>query len=220
MFHLRDDALAILEAMPRFRGDCVFSTTAGAKPCSGFSKPKRYSTGMPGSDWRLHDLRRTVRTGLAALKIPDVTAEMVIGHGRRGIGRVYDLHQYQSEMREALNLKSEAARYRDAPACQHRQAEGHRMRTVRVDFSQAKRRRGRPHSFSGPSMQAETRDWIVRLMRHAEDQLKAAGWRYGFRKEAERQVREYLARQGYTDSRDWPGARRRGKKKGGPKPAR
>ena len=41
---------------------------------------------------------------MAALKIPDVTAEMVIGHGRKGIGRVYDLHQYQNEMREALTL--------------------------------------------------------------------------------------------------------------------
>jgi integrase len=102
---LTGDALAIIEALPRFKGDFLFSTTAGAKPCSGFSKAKRIlDKGMPGSDWRTHDLRRTVRTHLAALKIPDVTAEMCLGHGRRGIQRVYDLHQYQSEMREALTL--------------------------------------------------------------------------------------------------------------------
>ena len=109
---LTDDALAILEALPRFRGDFLFSTTAGAKPCSGFSKAKRIlDKGMPGSDWRLHDIRRTVRTGLAALKIPDVTAEMVIGHGRRGIQRVYDQHNYLDEVREALTLW--AGRLRD-----------------------------------------------------------------------------------------------------------
>jgi hypothetical protein len=29
-------------------------------------------------------------------------AEMVIGHGRKGIQRVYDQHTYLTEMREAL----------------------------------------------------------------------------------------------------------------------
>ena len=36
---------------------------------------------------------------------------MIIGHGRKGIQRVYDLHQYENEMREALVLW--AARLRD-----------------------------------------------------------------------------------------------------------
>jgi hypothetical protein len=50
----------------------------------------------------IHDIRRTVRTQLSALRITDAVAEMVIGHGRRGIQRVYDQHTYLSEMREAL----------------------------------------------------------------------------------------------------------------------
>jgi hypothetical protein len=41
---------------------------------------------------------------LAALRIPDHVAEMVIGHGRKGLQRVYDQHRYISEMREALAL--------------------------------------------------------------------------------------------------------------------
>ena len=38
---LAPDALALLRALPRFTaGDCVFSTTGGAKPVNGFSKAK------------------------------------------------------------------------------------------------------------------------------------------------------------------------------------
>ena len=52
----------------------------------------------------LHDLRRTVRTRLASLRVSDLVAEMIIGHGRRGLQRVYDQHSYEPEMREALEL--------------------------------------------------------------------------------------------------------------------
>ena len=61
--------------------------------------------------WVVHDIRRTVRTRLASLRVSDLVAEMVIGHGRRGIQRVYDQHTYEPEMREALELW--AARLRD-----------------------------------------------------------------------------------------------------------
>jgi integrase len=113
LVQLTDDAVSLLEALPRFKGDHLFTTTAGAKPVSGFSKAKQVlDKGMPGSaPWVLHDLRRTVRTHLAALKVPDTVAEMVVGHGRRGIQRVYDQHQYAAEMREALTLW--AGRLRD-----------------------------------------------------------------------------------------------------------
>ncbi len=52
----------------------------------------------------LHDVRRTVRTRLSALRVNDTVAEMIIGHGRKGIQRVYDLHKFETEMREALEL--------------------------------------------------------------------------------------------------------------------
>jgi integrase len=44
------------------------------------------------ADFTPHDLRRTVRTGLAKLGVSDLTAEMVIGHQLQGIQRVYDRH--------------------------------------------------------------------------------------------------------------------------------
>ena len=87
---LTDDALEILAEIPHAkRGDFLFSTTFGEKPVSGFSKAKtRLDREMvrtlkaiarrSGDDLNavelapfvLHDLRRTMRTGLSALPIP------------------------------------------------------------------------------------------------------------------------------------------------------
>jgi hypothetical protein len=39
---------------------------------------------------------------LAALKVTDHVAEMCLGHGRKGLQRVYDQHGYLNEQREAL----------------------------------------------------------------------------------------------------------------------
>jgi hypothetical protein len=58
--------------------------------------------GAEPKPWRIHDLRRTVRTNLAAMRIPDHIAEMVLGHGKKGLQRVYDQHRYEDEMRQAL----------------------------------------------------------------------------------------------------------------------
>ena len=52
--------------------------------------------------WVLHDLRRTARTHMAALQIPDHIAEMTLGHARKGLQRVYDQHRYLDEIRNAL----------------------------------------------------------------------------------------------------------------------
>jgi Arm DNA-binding domain/Phage integrase family len=52
--------------------------------------------------WVNHDLRRVVRSNLSALGIPDHIAEAVLGHGRKGLARVYDQHKYLPEVRAAL----------------------------------------------------------------------------------------------------------------------
>src|SRR5215204_4447419 len=83
----------------------------GAIPVDGFSKAKRRldrlvadELGYETPPWVIHDIRRTVRTRLSGLRVPEPVAEMVIGHARRGLLRVYDQHQYLDEMREALAL--------------------------------------------------------------------------------------------------------------------
>jgi integrase len=94
--------LALLRSLPR-NGDYVFSYD-GREPMRGFSKLKAKVDRLVGEvpDWVNHDIRRTVRTQLSALKVPDEVAEAVIGHGRRGIQGVYDQHHYLPEKREAL----------------------------------------------------------------------------------------------------------------------
>ncbi|CAI0803475.1 tyrosine-type recombinase/integrase [Serratia fonticola] len=47
--------------------------------------------------WTPHDLRRTVRTGLARLGCPSEVAEAVLGHSRKGIEGTYDLYSYEAE---------------------------------------------------------------------------------------------------------------------------
>jgi integrase len=50
----------------------------------------------------LHDLRRTVRTGLARLKVEPHVAERVLNHAQETIAGTYDRHAYMDEKRAAL----------------------------------------------------------------------------------------------------------------------
>jgi integrase len=51
-----------------------------------------------------HDFRRTVRTALSGLPVPDNVAELVIAHAKPGLHKVYDQHAYRDEKRRALDL--------------------------------------------------------------------------------------------------------------------
>jgi integrase len=102
---LPPDALALLTELPRFtRGQYAFSTTGGTKPFVGHGKGKARIDRLSGvTEWRLHDLRRTMRTHLSALPVQDLVRELVIAHARPGLHRVYDQHSYLDEKRECLN---------------------------------------------------------------------------------------------------------------------
>ena len=56
----------------------------------------------PEGPYTPHDLRRTVRTRLAALGVDDIVAERVMGHELQGMARVYNQHRYLDEKRAAL----------------------------------------------------------------------------------------------------------------------
>lgn len=47
--------------------------------------------------WSPHDLRRTVRTGLARLGCPNEVGEAILGHSKKGIEGTYNLHTYDKE---------------------------------------------------------------------------------------------------------------------------
>jgi hypothetical protein len=58
----------------------------------------------------LHDLRRTMRTNLSALPVPDLVRELVIAHAKPGLHKVYDQYAYLAERRHALELWAQRLR--------------------------------------------------------------------------------------------------------------
>jgi integrase len=52
--------------------------------------------------WTLHDLRRTLRTGLSRLGVPPHISEAVLGHTQPLIIRTYDRYSYEAEVANAL----------------------------------------------------------------------------------------------------------------------
>ena len=95
-------AAEIIDGLPRIKGSPYVLTSAG-KRFSGFSKPKRrldMASGAKG--WKLHDLRRTVRTRLGQLRIEPLIAELVIGHSAPSLHQIYDQSTHREEKREAL----------------------------------------------------------------------------------------------------------------------
>jgi integrase len=74
---------------------------------NGWSKSKdRLDRDSGVTDWRLHDIRRTVATGLQALGVRLEVTEAVLNHisgSRAGIVGVYQRHSWAEEKRAALN---------------------------------------------------------------------------------------------------------------------
>lgn len=115
---LTDEAIKVLRSVPRYkRGEHLFSTMFGERPVSGFSKAKTRLDEVMLNELRntagdgtriepfvLHDIRRTVRTGLSALPVPELVRELVIAHTKPGLHKVYDQHAYLDEKRKALDL--------------------------------------------------------------------------------------------------------------------
>ena len=65
----------------------------------------------PGTDdWTIHDIRRTVATGLAKLKVEPYIVERILNHSSGtfgGVTGVYNRFGYMDEMREALEKWSD-----------------------------------------------------------------------------------------------------------------
>lgn len=122
---LTDAACEVLEGVPRLAGsDLIFTTNGEAPLWLGSLAKRRLDARMleilrgldkergdpPRSElvtWVQHDLRRVVRSHLSALDVEDHVAEMVLGHGRRGLQRVYDQHRYEPQIRTALEKWAE-----------------------------------------------------------------------------------------------------------------
>lgn len=98
-------ALDILRKVPRNHNPNVFGGRDGFTSWSLFMKKLNDRLAAEGRSlphWTLHDLRRTMRTGLGRLGIRPDICEMCIGHTRATIVATYDRYRYQPEIAAAL----------------------------------------------------------------------------------------------------------------------
>jgi integrase len=110
---LSDSAMAVLEVLPRVRGGNLLFTTTGATSISGIAAAKERlhaamtrELGAEPPRWTLHDIRRTVVTGLQALGFPMEVTEAVVNHKSgtlAGIASVYARHGFAIEKKQALD---------------------------------------------------------------------------------------------------------------------
>ena len=106
----------IVKACPHSHG-YVFSQD-GAEPLKVGTQLKAKldkliaAEGAAVEPWTTHDLRRTMRSEISALAVPegDIVREMVIGHVRPGVSGIYDLHRYLPEKRICLERWAERVR--------------------------------------------------------------------------------------------------------------
>jgi integrase len=112
---LSSQSLAVLHALPVIPSNAglVFTTT-GYSSVGGFSRAKTRIDGAiararassePLLRWTFHDLRRTVASGMARLRIDIHVVEKVLNHSSgsfAGIVGVYQRHTFADEKREAL----------------------------------------------------------------------------------------------------------------------
>jgi integrase len=108
---LPEPVLNILDSVPQRPGHVFGDPEKGV---TSWSHPKEHlderiaaALGTPMPAWRLHDLRRTFRTGLGRLGVPPHIAELALNHVRKGMIAVYDRHTYQPEIADALNRWAE-----------------------------------------------------------------------------------------------------------------
>jgi integrase len=95
------DMRALLDGLPRWaNSDFLFSTGRGQ-----FSNIAKSKAILPLRDWTLHDIRRTVVTGLQKLKVPLEVTEAILNHRSgsiTGVAATYHRHDFLTEGRNAL----------------------------------------------------------------------------------------------------------------------
>lgn len=120
--HLPEAAREILRTIPQQAGSDLVFTTTGKTPVSGYSRAKAQLDGAimkamakaaeltggepaPLAPWRLHDIRRTGVSRLAAMGFDSIVADKLLAHKPaklKGVASVYQRHDFAAERRKAL----------------------------------------------------------------------------------------------------------------------
>lgn len=102
--HLSEPAWLVISG--HLAGKYVFPTSTGHH-FQAYSKSKEALDDLSGiSGWRLHDLRRTVVSGMARLGIPPHVADKILNHQSgtiSGVAAVYQRHDFLAERKDALD---------------------------------------------------------------------------------------------------------------------
>lgn len=112
---LSEEAVSELDALAGGSGwpkNEFVLTTTGRSPISGMTKAKNALDTLIGDAgdtmpaWRIHDLRRTLATGLQRLGVGFEVTEAVLNHisgAKGGVAGIYQRHDWKDEKRSALN---------------------------------------------------------------------------------------------------------------------
>jgi len=104
LVHLSDPAWAIIKERPR-HSRFVFANSKGNN-FQNFKAAKAALDRLSGiTQWRIHDLRRTVVTGMARLGVPPHVADKILNHQSgtiSGVAAVYQKHEFLAERKDAL----------------------------------------------------------------------------------------------------------------------
>jgi integrase len=105
----RLDPLVIKDAKTeKSRSSPYVFTTTGLTPISGWSRIKETidenlsANKTKVTDWRTHDLRRTVSTNLGDLGFHDEDIAILLNHQSRGVTAIYNRSAYLDKKREML----------------------------------------------------------------------------------------------------------------------
>jgi integrase len=97
---LSEQALDVLSRMPRIAGsEYVFGKPLRS---GAWSNAKIKFSAAKIQPWRIHDLRRTVSTGMNELGTEPHIVEAVLGHTVKGVAGVYNRAKYEAAKRAAL----------------------------------------------------------------------------------------------------------------------
>jgi integrase len=109
LVHLSDRVWTIIKGQPQHSR--VFFATSGGKNFQSFKYAKATLDELSGvTGWRIHDLRRTVVTGMARLGVLPHVADKILNHQSgtiSGVAAVYQKHEFLTERKDALDQWSQ-----------------------------------------------------------------------------------------------------------------